>query len=245
MFLGTLYRWFDNTWQEINLLFHSDLCSKAFILVQVIWSHLALTKCIPFEPMLLGRHTCTSDSITLRRNIMNPFISDLNTRYRNLMYHSTWQTHLGRHTCKSDFNTFGRYLMYHCIFTKARRQTYLYKCFVQNYIILFWPTILGRYTFTSELITLGRNIWIILFWHMILGRHTWTSDFSHKEGTKCIIPFWPIFYRQTYLYKLTTRGRKQMYHSMQIYAVCLTYLYKWFDHTRQELNISFFSKISP
>ena len=125
MFLGTLYRWFDNTWQEINLLFHSDLCSKAFILVQVIWSHLALTKCIPFEPMLLGRHTCTSDSITLRRNLMNPFISDLNTLYRNLMYHSIWQTHLGRHTCTSDLFSLDRNLMYHSLISNAFRQTYL------------------------------------------------------------------------------------------------------------------------
>jgi hypothetical protein len=66
-----LYKWFDPTWQEHNVSFHSDLFSWTDILVQLIRSHFTETNCIiPFWLMLIGIDTCISDLKTLGRNLM-------------------------------------------------------------------------------------------------------------------------------------------------------------------------------
>ena len=63
-----LFKGFDHTCQELNVSFHSDLCSTADMPVQVILSHLVGNRfIIPLWPMLLGRHTCRMDLITLFR----------------------------------------------------------------------------------------------------------------------------------------------------------------------------------
>ena len=80
-----LYKLIDYTWQETNVSFHAYLCSLVDILVQVIRSHLAITKYnVPFWPMLLARHTCISDLITLGRNLMYHSILTNALRQTNL-----------------------------------------------------------------------------------------------------------------------------------------------------------------
>ena len=54
--------------------------------------------------MHLGLHTCTSEMITLSRN---------------LLYHSTLTNALNRHTCTSDLIKLGSNLMYHPILTNS------------------------------------------------------------------------------------------------------------------------------
>ena len=93
-----LYKWFNLTWQDLNVSLHSDHSSYADILLDLIRSHLAgTTYIIPFWPMFVGRHTCTIYSTTLGI----PF----------------WPMPLGRQTCTRDLITLGNNWMYHSILT--------------------------------------------------------------------------------------------------------------------------------
>jgi len=121
---------------------------------------------------------------------------------------------LGRHTCTIDLITLGTNLMCHSSLTNLLRQSYLYKWFDhtwQEHNVSFH---FGKRSCTNELITLGRNFQIFLFWPMILGRHTCKSE-------------------------LLTYGRNLMYHSILTNVFTQTYLYKLFNYTWQESNVSF------
>ena len=120
--------------------FHSEQCSYADILLQVIWSHLARTTyIIPFWSMLVGRHTCTSDLSTLARNLMHrPILTyDFRRTYLYKWFDHTLLKHkciipflptlLCRHTCTSDLIPPGRNLIYYSFLTYALRLTYLQK----------------------------------------------------------------------------------------------------------------------
>ena len=83
-------------------------------------------------------------------------------------------------------------------------------------IIPFWQTLLVRYTCTIDFSTQGRNLMYHSIWPTILGRHTCTIE-------------------------LVTLGRGLMYHSNLANDLRQPCLYKWFELTRQELNVSFLS----
>jgi hypothetical protein len=111
------------------------------ISVQEIWPQLTGSKCIIlFWPMLLGRHTCTGDSITLGRNVryhctrshlaLTKFILSIWPMILGINLAGTlWIILLGRYSCTIDLITPGRNLMCHCILTNALRHSYLYKWF--------------------------------------------------------------------------------------------------------------------
>jgi len=153
-----LFKWFQHTWQE-----------QCIIL---------------FWPMLLGRHTCTRDSITLGRNLIISFwpmllgrytcTSELITLGRNFWIIIFWPMILGRHTGTSDFITLGRNKMYHSILTYAHRQTHVY-----NWIDITW------YELNVSLLS---DKWSLAF---ILVQVIW----PHLTGD-----FLTYAFKQTYLY---------------------------------------------
>jgi hypothetical protein len=140
--------------------------------------------------MLLGRHTCTDDSITLGRNIVTYALVQTDL-YK--WYDHTW-------------------LELHSILTYALRQIYLYKWFGHTWQV-------HSLSFHSDLFALGRHTctrshlvetyFILPFWPMLIGRHTCTSDLN-KLGRNLM----NHSLRQTYLYKwFDHTNRNLMYHS--------------------------------
>jgi hypothetical protein len=102
--------------------------------------------------------------------------------------------------------------MYHSTLTYALRKTYLYK-WLDLTFFPSCPMLLGWHTCTIDLISLGRNYLHHSFLNNSL-RHTCTNN-------------------------LTALDRNLMYHSILTLALRQTYLFEWFDHTLQELNVSF------
>ena len=100
--------------------------------------------------------------------------------------------------------------------------------------------LVGWYIYTCDLITLGRK----LIYHSTL-----TSALKHNILVKVIgLQFaWKLMYlcihhcRHTCASDLITLGNNVICLSILTYALRQTYLYKLFDHTWQEMNLSFHS----
>ena len=149
-----------------------------------------------------------------------------------------WLMLLEIYTCTSDFFTKGRNLMYHSFLTYTQRQTYLYKWFdhtLQELNVSLHSDLCTFADILLQLISLhlaGTNV-IIPFWPMLLGRYT---------CTQCIVPFWTkLLGSPNFTGDLNTLGWYLMYRFLPTYALSITYLYKCFDHTRQEINVPFHS----
>jgi len=146
---------------------------------------------------------------------------------RTMNYH-TWKEYnvsfhsdKCKHTCTGDLTTLDRNLNYHSILTYALWLTYLYKWFDhtwQELKLSFHSDLFFLADILVQVIKLCRNKCIILFWPSLLGVRICTSD-------------------------LNTFVRNLKYHAFPTYVLRMKYLYKRFDQTFQELNLSFHSEL--
>ena len=152
-----------------------------------------------------------------------------------------WPTLIDRYTCTSILITLIRNLIYNSFLIYALRQTYLFKWFYYTWQELMYhfnqTNALSRHTSASDLTKLSRNVMnltILTCDLFTLGRNL----MNHSPLSNVL--------KQTTCYKFSIKlGRNLIYLSILTDPLRQTYLYKWFDHARQDLNLSFYSDLCP